>query len=62
MLFRSIAFAAFLAAFGLIWHIWWLVIVGMIGVVAAIIIRATDEEPEYLVTKEMVLAAQKGKM
>ena len=57
-----IAFAAFLAAFGLIWHIWWLVIVGMIGVVAAIIIRATDEEPEYLVTKEMVLAAQKGKM
>ncbi len=55
-----IAFAAFLAAFALIWHIWWLVVAGLVGVVAGILVRAADEEPEYLVTKEMIHAAQKG--
>jgi cytochrome o ubiquinol oxidase subunit 1 len=55
-----IAFAAFLAAFALIWHIWWLAIVGLVGVIAAILVRANDEEPEYLVTEEMIRAAQKG--
>ena len=55
-----IAFAAFLAAFALIWHIWWLAVIGLIGVIAGILIRASDEEPEHLVTEEMVLASQKG--
>ena len=55
-----IAFAAFLVAFALIWHIWWLAIVGLVGVLAGILVRASDEEPEYLVTHDMVREAQKG--
>lgn len=53
-----IAFAAFLVSFALIWHIWWLAVLGLVGVIAGILIRANQEEPEYLVTKEMVYAAQ----
>lgn len=56
-----IAFAAFLVSFALIWHIWWLAIVGLVGVIAGILIRANDEEPEYLVTQDMVRAVQKGR-
>ena len=55
-----IAFAAFLVAFALIWHIWWLAIVGLVGVLAGVLVRASDEEPEYLVTHDMVREAQKG--
>ena len=55
-----IAFAAFLVSFALIWHIWWLAIVGLIGIVAGILVRASEEEPEYLVTHDMVRGAQKG--
>lgn len=55
-----IAFMAFLVSFALIWHIWWLAIVGLIGVIVAILIRAHEQEPEYLVTKAMVHAAQRG--
>lgn len=55
-----IAFAAFLVSFALIWHIWWLAVVGLLGVIIGILVRASDEEPEYLVTKEMVHTAQRG--
>ena len=55
-----IAFAAFLVAFALIWHIWWLAILGIVAVVMGILIRANDGEPEYLVTQDMIREAQKG--
>jgi cytochrome o ubiquinol oxidase subunit 1 len=45
-----IAGFAFLAGFGIIWHIWWLALLGFIGVIASIVIRAADEEPEYTIT------------
>jgi cytochrome o ubiquinol oxidase subunit 1 len=45
-----IAALAFTAGFGLIWHIWWLAFVGVIGVITAIIIRSTDEETEYKIS------------
>jgi cytochrome o ubiquinol oxidase subunit 1 len=45
-----IAGLAFLVGFGIIWHIWWLALLGFIGVLASIIIRATDEETEYAIT------------
>lgn len=55
-----IAFAAFVASFALIWHIWWLVVVGLVALVGALLIRLNEEETEYLVTEDMVRAAQKG--
>lgn len=49
-----IAGAAFMAGFGLIWHIWWLVIVGVIAIVSLVIIRAFDDNTEFIMTKEEV--------
>lgn len=51
-----IAFAGFLMSFAIIWHIWWLLIVGLVLLVALIIIRSSQTETEYEVTKDMVQA------
>jgi cytochrome o ubiquinol oxidase subunit 1 len=40
---------AFLVGFAFVWHIIWLVIVGLAGAIACGIIYAMDEETEYLV-------------
>jgi len=56
-----IAFSGFLICFALIWHMWWLVIVGFIALAVALLTRLSDEETEYVVTKEMVLAVEKGR-
>ena len=42
-----IAGFAFLAGFGFIWHIWWLVILAVLGAITCIIIRTTDDDTEY---------------
>jgi cytochrome o ubiquinol oxidase subunit 1 len=43
---------AFALAFGIavIWHIWWLLIVGLVGVVVTLIIRLTSDETEEKMT------------
>lgn len=55
-----IAGFAFLFGFGMIWHIVWLAIVGLIGVILSIIIRSTDEHTEYTIpaSEVAVLDAQ----
>jgi cytochrome o ubiquinol oxidase subunit 1 len=45
-----IAFFAFLIGFGLIWHIWWLAIIGIVGVIVSIIIRTSNDDTEYTLT------------
>lgn len=55
-----IAFAAFIVAFSLIWHIWWLALIGLVAVLFLIILRSDDSETEYLVTEDAVRKAQKG--
>lgn len=57
-----IAFCGFLVCFAIIWHIWWLVIVGFIALVVTILGRLSQDETEYLVTKDMVLAVEKGRV
>jgi cytochrome o ubiquinol oxidase subunit I len=49
-----IAGFAFVFGFAMIWHIWWLAVVGLLGVVATIIIRASDDETEYVLTAKEV--------
>ena len=55
-----IAFASFLMCFALIWHIWWLLIVGTLALLALLIVRFADEDTEILITKEVVAREQKG--
>jgi cytochrome o ubiquinol oxidase subunit 1 len=38
----------FFFGFGVVWHIWWLAIVGLVGAIACIFIRAFTEETEYV--------------
>jgi cytochrome o ubiquinol oxidase subunit 1 len=56
-----IAGCAFIAGFGIVWHIWWLAIIGFLGIITSIIIRSTDEKPEYNISaakvKEMETAS-----
>jgi cytochrome o ubiquinol oxidase subunit 1 len=35
--------------FGLIWHIWWLAIVGFVGMIVAFIVRSFDDDVDYYV-------------
>jgi cytochrome o ubiquinol oxidase subunit 1 len=45
-----IAGFAFSFGFAVVWHILWLAIVGLVGVVAVVIIRLSDEETEYTIS------------
>jgi cytochrome o ubiquinol oxidase subunit I len=40
---------AFIASFAMIWHVWWLVAIGLIGVVATLIVRISDDNVEYTI-------------
>jgi len=39
----------FLIGFAMVWHIWWLAALGLIGAIICVIIRALDEETEYVI-------------
>lgn len=45
-----IGVSCFLMAFGLIWYIWWLAIIGAFGILAALVHRYFEKETEYYVT------------
>ncbi len=42
------------ASFGIIWYMWWLVIIGTIGIIICTIIRLCDEHPEYTIPADEV--------
>lgn len=55
-----IALAAGTSAFALIWHIWWLALLGFIGVIAVIIIRSLDDDTEYTIPAAAVKKMSEG--
>jgi len=59
-----LAVFAFVGGFGLVWHMWWLAIVGIIGVIATVIVRTSCDDTEYTVTAKELEAhdrvARKG--
>jgi len=50
----AIAFCAFLVGFGMIWYMWWLAILGVVGVIVSLIVRGMNDEPEYIITAKEV--------
>jgi len=55
-----IALGAFLCGFGIVWHIWWLAIAGLLTVIVTIIVRSMDEDTEYTISaKEVELMDKK---
>lgn len=55
-----IAFLAGISAFAIIWHVWWLALVGIIAIISAIIVRSLADNTEHLVTADEIRALQKG--
>jgi len=45
-----IAGFAFIFGFGMIWHMYWLSLICLFGVMATLIVRSMNEEPEYRLT------------
>jgi len=57
-----IAGFAFLFGFGFIWHLWWLVGIGLVGAIVTILIRTSEEETEYTVTAKELAAYEGAKL
>ncbi|MEP6710518.1 MAG: cbb3-type cytochrome c oxidase subunit I, partial [Candidatus Saccharibacteria bacterium] len=55
-----IAGFAFLVGFGLIWHIWWLALLGLLGAITTVIIRTSNDETEYTLSAREVEMLDKG--
>ncbi len=53
-----IAFACFLMGFSIIWHIWWLLIIGFFSLIVLMLMRFSDDDTEFEVTKEMIQKAE----
>ena len=49
-----IAGFAFLFGFGMVWHMYWLSALSLFGIIATLIIRSMNEEPEYVLTAREV--------
>lgn len=45
-----IAALAFIGGFAVVWHIWWLALIGLIGIILSIIIRTTGGDHERRIT------------
>lgn len=45
---------SFLVGFGLIWHMWWLAAVGLIGIIACMAWRLSDDDTDYYVPRDVV--------
>lgn len=54
MLGIVIAAGAFMAGFGIVWHMWWLAGVGLVTIIVTIIVRSMNEEPEYTITAKEI--------
>jgi cytochrome o ubiquinol oxidase subunit I len=51
-----VAFFAFVGGFALVWHIWWLALVGLGGLVASGLARAWQLEHEFEVDPSEIAA------
>jgi cytochrome o ubiquinol oxidase subunit 1 len=45
---------SFLCGFALVWHIYWLVPIGVVGIISCLIIRAFDTDTEYRISSDDV--------
>jgi cytochrome o ubiquinol oxidase subunit I len=53
-----IAVGAFAFGFAMIWHIYWLAILGILGIITLIIVRATSDEHEYTISAAKIRAME----
>jgi cytochrome o ubiquinol oxidase subunit 1 len=57
-----LAFFSVIAGFALIWHIWWLVIVGLIGLVVSALSHAWSMEREMVIPADEIAAFERARV
>jgi len=55
-----IAAFAFVFGFAIVWHIWWLALAGLLGVITLLIVRLTDDDTEHTITAAQLAALEAG--
>lgn len=56
-----IASFAFICGFALVWHIWWLAAIGLLGAVISVIVRTFNDDSEYVIPAEDIELLDKAK-
>lgn len=56
-----ISSVSFLAAFAIVWHIHWLTILALIGIILCVIIRSFDDNTEYVLPAAEIAKMEKAK-
>jgi len=56
-----IGVAAFVFGFAVIWYIWWLAILALAAITLAIIIRASDDETDFVLPAQEVKAIEEAR-
>jgi len=56
-----IGIAAFSGGFGLVWHIYWLAALGLLGVIGCVINRSMDEQTEFTISATEVAKMETGR-
>ncbi len=57
-----IAGFAFLFAFAIIWHFYWLALIGLVGVFALVFARSLATKPEYVIKASEIALIEKGRI
>jgi cytochrome o ubiquinol oxidase subunit 1 len=55
----AIASSAFIFGFAVIWHIWWMAAIGLVGIVLSIIIRTSNDDNEYKLSAAKIAKLEK---
>lgn len=54
-----IAAFSFVFSFALIWHIWWLALTALLGIIVSVIVRLSNEDIEYVIPAAEILEEEK---
>jgi cytochrome o ubiquinol oxidase subunit 1 len=57
-----IAALAFAFGFAVVWHIWWLAAIGLLGLIVTVIVRLTDDHTEYVIPAKEVERLEKERL
>ena len=49
----------FVFGFAMVWYIWWLAILSALGIIITLIVRASDDDTDYIITASQVEQIEK---
>jgi cytochrome o ubiquinol oxidase subunit 1 len=52
---------SFLLGFGFVWHIYWMILLGLVGMIASMIVRLADNDTEYYIPSDEIAQIEKNR-